>query len=86
MKGKATGFKLTTVYAEYPVVNHHAQRQVVKHVREMVPDVGVAVFPRAFCVEPIRLCYTSRLVVAPDKVQPVGVAQLEAYEQRDGLD
>lgn len=39
--------------AEDSIVNDARERQIVKHVCEMVPYGGVAVFPATFCVEAI---------------------------------
>lgn len=38
---------------EYLVVDDHAERQKIKHVGEMMPDIGIAVFPRALGIESI---------------------------------
>ena len=51
-----------------------------------MPNVGVAVFATAFCVEAVGLRDASRFVVAPDQVHAVRVSQFEAYEERDGFD
>jgi hypothetical protein len=47
--------RLTTVHAEYLVVNHHGKRQEVEHIREICPNMGRVVFSDAFRVEPVRL-------------------------------
>lgn len=73
------------VHAEDLVVDDDRQRQEVEHVGEVVPHVGVAVLARALGVEAVRLRHAARLVVAADQVHAVRVAQLEAYEERDGL-
>lgn len=67
----------TTVYAEDFVVNDAGEGEVVKHVGEVVPDSSVAVLAAALGVEPVGLGDSSRLVVAADKVDAVGVAKLE---------
>lgn len=46
---------LTSMNAEYPIVDDNGQRQKVKHVREVRPDVRRAILPHTFCIEPIRL-------------------------------
>jgi len=43
----------SSVDAEYAVVDDAGQRQIVKHVGEVMPYCCVAVFPAAFCVEAI---------------------------------
>ncbi len=46
---------LTAVYTEYPVVNNHGQCQKVEHVCEVCPDMRIAVLPKAFSIESVRL-------------------------------
>jgi len=45
--------KPTSMYAEDLVIDDNAQRQEVEHVGEVVPDIRIAVFPRAFRIKPI---------------------------------
>ena len=54
------------MHAEDLVIDHDGQREEVEHVREVVPDVGVAVLAVAFGVEAVGLGYASGLVVAAD--------------------
>ena len=44
------------MYAEYFIIYNHGQSKEVEHVREIVPDISVAVFAVAFSVETVRLC------------------------------
>lgn len=74
------------VHAEDLVVDDDGEGEVVEHVCEVVPDVGVAVFARAFGVEAVGLRYAARFVVAADEVDAVWVAQFEADQERDGFD
>lgn len=67
------------------VVDHHAQCEEVEHVSEVVPYIGVPIFPRTLGVEAVRLCHAAGLVVASNKMDPLWVAELEADEERDGL-
>jgi hypothetical protein len=41
------------MHAEYLVVDDHAQREEVKHVGEVVPDIGIAILAGAFRIEAI---------------------------------
>lgn len=41
------------MHAEDLVVDHDAQGEEVKHVGEVVPDVGIAVFPRTLSVKSV---------------------------------
>ena len=70
------------MYAEDLVIDDDAQREEIKHVGKVVPDVGIAVLARTFRVEAVRLGDTAGLVVAADEVDSVGVSKLEAHEER----
>jgi len=74
------------VYAKDLVVDHHGQSEEVEHIREVMPHICVAVFPCAFGVEAIGLCYATGLVVSSDQVNARRVAKFEADEEGDGLD
>lgn len=56
------------------VIDHDAEGKEIEHVREVMPDVGVAVFSCAFGVETVGLGDASRLVVATDEMNAVGVS------------
>lgn len=73
------------MYAKDLVVYDHGQSEKVEHVGEVVPHVRVAIFARALGVEAVRLGDTARLVVAADEVDAVGIAQLQADKEGDGL-
>ena len=60
--------------AEYLVIDDHAQGEEVKHVREVMPDVGITVFPRTFCVKTVGLSNAARLVVAANEMNAMGVS------------
>ena len=49
----------------YLSINQGSQRQVVKEVCEVLPHVGIAVFPQALVIEAVDLCDLSALVVSP---------------------
>lgn len=68
------GGRKTTVDTEDFVIDYYTQREVVKHVGEVVPDIGVAVFAGTLGVETVGLCDAAGLVVAADKVDSVGVS------------
>ena len=74
------------VHAKYLVVDHDGESEKIKHVREVVPNVGVAIFAIALGVETIGLCYTAGLVIAADQVHAGWVAQFEADEEGDCFD
>lgn len=74
------------MHTEDCVVDYYRQSEVVEHVGEVVPDVGVAVFARALGVEAVGLGHAAGLVVATDEVDAVGVAEFEADEEGNCFD
>ena len=74
------------VNAKNVVVDDYAERQKVKHVGEVMPHVGIAIFATALGVEAVGLGDATRFVVAADEVYARWIAQLEADEQGDGFD
>ena len=42
---------------KYSVIDHDGQRQEVKHVCEVCPNSGRAIFPHAFSIEAVGLSY-----------------------------
>ena len=75
----------TTVYTEYLVIDDDRQGQVVKHIRKVVPHIGITIFATAFCVEAVRLSYTTGFVIATDEMNSIWVSKLEAHEKGDGF-
>ena len=75
----------TAVYAEDLIVDDTAQREVVEHVRKVMPDRRVAVISRALGIKAIGLCDTSALMVTSNEMNSVGVSELETYEETNGL-
>lgn len=55
LESASSDMQRTSVYAEYPIVNYDAERQVIKHVGKVLPDVGGPVLSRALGIEPISL-------------------------------
>ena len=55
--GSETGMlweeKLTSMNAEDLVVDDHAQREEIEHVRKVMPHIRITVFPRTLCIKPI---------------------------------
>jgi hypothetical protein len=74
-RGKAT------VDTEYLVVDDDRECEIVKHISEVVPNIGIAVLATAFSVKAVRLCHTSRLVVSADQVYAIGISKLETDEK-----
>lgn len=74
------------VHAEYLIIDDHAKSEEVEHICEIVPDVGIAIFPSAFGVEAIGLGDAPRFMVAADKVDALRIAEFEADEERYRFD
>ena len=72
--------------AEDAVVDDDREGEEVEHVGEVLPHGRAAVLAHALAVEPVRLGHGAALVIAADELDAVRVPQLEAREERDGLD
>ena len=53
----------TTVEAENLIFDDSCQRQVVKEVCQIFPDISIAVLPETFVVEAIDLCDLTTFMV-----------------------
>lgn len=71
--------------ATYLLLNERGEREVVKEVRKVFPNVRVAVLAQALVVETVNLRDLPRFVVAARDRYPLAVAHLEREEQRHGL-
>lgn len=60
--------------AEDLVVDDHTECQEIKHVGEIMPHAGVAVFARAFRVEAVGLSDAAGFVVASNQMHAMGVS------------
>lgn len=76
----------TAVKAEDLILNQGSKGEVVKEVREILPDISVAIFPQTLVVEAIDLCDLARLVVSTQDRDALGVADFESNKESDGLD
>ena len=76
----------TTMHAEYLVVDHNAQGEKIEHVGKIVPNVGVAVFPSALRIKPVRLGHAAGLVISADEMHTLRVSQFQTHKEGDGLD
>lgn len=71
----------TAVEAEDLVVDEGSEGEVVEEVGEVLPDVGVAVFPEALVVEAVDLSDLTRLMVAAEDGDALWVSDLEGNEK-----
>ena len=72
--------------AEDLVVDESGEREVVKEVGEVLPDIGVAVLAEALVIEAVHLSNLARFVVAAENGDAGGVSDLECDEEGNGLD
>lgn len=79
-------WRQATVNTENLVIYHDAECKEIKHVCEVVPDVGVTILARAFSVEAIRLCYASRFMVSSNEIDSMRVSEFQANKQGNSLD
>ena len=68
------------------IIYDHTKGEEIEHVREIMPDVRIAIFSVAFRIEAVRLGDTSRFVIATYEMNALGIAELETDEERDRLD
>lgn len=45
----------TSMHTPNHIINHTTEDKVVKKIGKVRPDVGIPVFPNAFCVKSVRL-------------------------------
>ena len=60
--------------AEELAIDQPAQRDIIKHIGEVLPDIRVSILPAALIIEPIDLGYGCPLVIASEDCDPVGVS------------
>ena len=63
------------MHTEYLVVDDDTQSKEIKHIRKVVPDVGIAILPRALCVEPVGLRHPPRFMVPPYQMYAMWVSK-----------
>lgn len=76
----------TAVEAEDLILNQGSKGEVIKEVREILPDISVAIFPQTLVVEAIDLCDLTGLVVSTQDRDALRVADFESNKESDGLD
>jgi hypothetical protein len=66
----------TAMDAKYLVIYNDTKGEKVEHVREMVPNIGVSIFPGAFGIEAVGLGDAAGFMVPPDQVDAIWVSKL----------
>ena len=76
---------IITEIPTYLLLNQRGQGKEIEKIREVLPDVGVAVFTKTLIVETVNLCNLSRLVVTTSNSHAIRITNLESEEQGHGL-
>jgi hypothetical protein len=79
-------WRQASVKAEYLVINESRERQVIKQVREVLPDVRIAVLSQALIVEAIDLGDLARFVVPSEDGNALRVSDLKGNKEGYSLD
>ena len=74
-----------TMKAEDLIFNDSCQRKVVKEVRQVLPDVGIAVLSETLVIKAINLCDLSTFMITAENRDAFLKAYFEANEKCDGL-
>lgn len=69
------------VEAEDLVVDEGGKGEVVEQVGEVLPDIGISVLAEALVVEAVDLSDLTRLVVAAEDGDALGISDLQGDEQ-----
>lgn len=72
--------------AEDALLDNCCQGQVVEERCEVLPHIGIAVFPEALIIEAVNLSDLLALVISSQDCDPPWEANLEDDEESDGLD
>lgn len=76
----------TSVEAEDLVVDKGGQGKIIKQVRKVLPDIGIAILAEALVVESVDLCDLAGLVVSTKDGNSLGVADFEGNKESDCFD
>ena len=65
------------------VFDECSEREVIEEVGEVFPDIGIAIFPQTFIVEPVHLGDLTGFVVSTEDSDTLGIANFETHQKRD---
>jgi hypothetical protein len=74
------------MYTEHPSIHHRAQRQIIKQIAAIPPDIRRSKLALTLVVEAIDLGDLAGFVVASNQGEAVGVADFKGDEEEEGLD
>lgn len=72
--------------AEDLVLNQGCKGKVVEKVREILPDISIAIFAEAFIIEAVDLGDLARFVVSAKDCYSLRVSDFESNKEGDRLD
>ncbi len=64
---------------EHFLFYHDSEREQIKHIRAVSPDLHVAELFVTLVIETINLCYCSTFVIASDQVNSLGVFHFQSH-------
>ena len=73
------------MHTKYLIINNRRQRQKVKNLCTIAPNVDRAIFSEALIIESINLSDLSTFVVSSNKCYSVLVANFECQKQKECL-
>lgn len=73
--------KLTSMNAKDLIINNNAQRKEIEHIRKIMPNIRIPIFPGTLRIKSIRLRDTSRFMVSPDQMHAVWVSKFKTDEE-----
>lgn len=71
--------------AENLVLDQGGKREIVEEVGEVLPDVRISVFTKAFVVKSVDLCDLSRFVVSTKNCNTLRVTNFQSNKECDGF-
>ena len=71
----------TSMDTKYIIINDDTQRQKIKHIRKIMPDIRISIFPITFRIEPITLGNPSTFMIPTNQMHPTRPPELIANEQ-----
>ena len=82
---RINGRRQATMETKDLVLDHGREREVVKDVCKVAPDIWAAILAQSLVVKAVDLRNLPALVVAPENENAVLVPHFQTHEQRHGL-
>lgn len=75
-----------TMKAEDISLNHSSKWQIIEETGEVLPNIGISVFPKALIIESINLCDLLALVISSKDGDSAGVSDFQRHQEGHSLD